>query len=124
MSDREKILAAIDGFVSAYNSAELDALLSYYAEDLVKVRQGAPPESKREIAQRLRRVFDSFKTRVEVDNTEIVVRGDIAFTRGKFRVILTPRDGGELQESTRRYLEIWRKRKDVWQVTRTMDNEA
>lgn len=122
LGDREAILAAIRGFVGAYNGGDLKALLDYYDDDLVKVRQGAAPESKQETIRRLREVFDHFDTSVEVSNTEVVVSGDIAFTRGAFRVTLTPRDGGERQELSRRYLEIWRKRRGAWRVARTMDN--
>jgi uncharacterized protein (TIGR02246 family) len=124
MSEAEAILAAIQAFVVAYNSSDLGALLAYYADDLVKVRQGAEPKSKVETARRLREVFDRFQTHVKVSNTEVVVSGDMALTRGTFRVTLTPRDGGERQEVARRYLEIWHKRDGAWQVTRTMDNVA
>jgi len=122
MSEHEAILAAIQAFVVAYNSGNMTELLARYDDDLVKMRQGADPESKQETARRLREVFDRFNTHVEVSNTEVVVSGDIAFTRGSFRVTLTPRDGGERQLISRRYLEIWRKRVGAWKVARTMDN--
>jgi len=122
LSDREAILAAVRAFVDAYNAGDLEALLAYYDDDLVKVRQGAAPETKEETALRVRDVFDRFDTSVEVSNTEVEVRGDMAFTRGSFRVTLTPREGGEGQQISRRYLEIWRKRGGRWRVARTMDN--
>lgn len=122
MSEHEAILSTIASFVTAYNAGNLEDLLNYYADDLIKVRQGAEPESKEELAGRLRRLFDRFDTEVEVNNSEIVVSGNIAYTRGSFRVTISPRDGGDKQQVTRRYLEIWRKRDGAWQVARTMDN--
>lgn len=124
MSDREEIEAAINGFIAAYNSGDLNGVLESYDDSLVKLRQGATPETKSEVARRLARVFEGFRTRVEVLNQEIEVGGDLAFARGRFRVTLTPRAGGASQEVQRRYLEIWRKRAGRWRVARTMDNTA
>jgi uncharacterized protein (TIGR02246 family) len=124
MSEREEIEAAIAGFIAAYNSGDLNGVLDSYDDSLVKLRQGATPETKSEVARRLARVFENFRTRVEVLNQEIEVGGDLAFARGRFRVTLTPRAGGERREVQRRYLEIWRKRAGRWRVARTMDNTA
>jgi ketosteroid isomerase-like protein len=122
MTDHEAIQRAIDSFATSYNSGDLSGLLAYYDDGLIKVRQGAPAESKAETERRVREVFARFETRVDVDNVEIEVSGDMAYTRGVFVVTVTPRDGGETQKLTRRYLEIWRKRAGEWRVARTMDN--
>ena len=124
MSERDEIEAAIAGFIAAYNSADLNGVLDSYDDSLIKLRQGATPETKSEVARRLARMFESFRTRVEVLNQEIEVGGDLAFARGRFRVTLTPRAGGERRELQRRYLEIWRRRGGRWRVARTMDNTA
>jgi uncharacterized protein (TIGR02246 family) len=122
MNDHEAIQRAIQSFATSYNAGDLDGLLAYYEEDLIKVRQGAPAESKAETERRVREVFARFETRVDVDNVEIEVSGDMAYTRGVFVVTLTPRDGGETLRVTRRYLEVWRQRAGEWRVARTMDN--
>jgi ketosteroid isomerase-like protein len=122
MTVEEDIKRAIDEFIIAYNSGDIRAVLSCYADDLVKLRQGAPPETKPEVARRVVEVFDKFHTRVDVSNDEILVAGELAFTRGNFRVTLTPKAGGEAQTIDRRYLELWRKENGRWLVVRTMDN--
>jgi ketosteroid isomerase-like protein len=122
VTDQEAILRAIESFAASYNSGDLSALLSYYDDDLVKVRQGAQAESKADTERRVKDVFTRFDTKVEVENLEIEVSGDMAFTRGIFTVTLSPRDGGEAQQVVRRYLEVWRKRAGKWRVARTMDN--
>jgi ketosteroid isomerase-like protein len=122
MSDRDDILRAIRSFASSYNSGDLGALLSYYDDDLVKLRQGAPAESRAETERRVKDVFARYNMRVEVENLEIEVSGAMAFTRGVFIVTLSPRAGGEAQKVVRRYLEVWRKREGTWRVARTMDN--
>jgi ketosteroid isomerase-like protein len=122
VSDSGEILEAIESFARAYNSGDLAALLAYYDDDLVKLRQGAPPESKAEMERRVRDVFARFHTKVEVENLEIETVNDLAFTRGLFTVTLSARTGGDVHRVVRRYLEVWRKRAGRWRVARTMDN--
>ena len=122
MSEQRAIESAISEFISAYNAGDLARVLAYYTEDLIKIRSGGPAETKPETAKRVAEVFAKFHSRVDVFNDEIRTSGDIAFTRGKFRVTLTPKAGGESQTIERRYLEIWRKENGRWLVARTMDN--
>jgi ketosteroid isomerase-like protein len=124
MTERDEIEAAIAGFIAAYNSGDLSGVLDSYDDSLVKLRQGATTETKSAIARRLAQVFADFRTHVEVINQEVEIGGDLAFTRGRFRVTLTPRAGGERRVLQRRYLEIWRRRGGRWRVARTMDNAA
>jgi uncharacterized protein (TIGR02246 family) len=122
LSEEKTIEASISEFVKAYNEGNLERVLAYYTEDLIKVRQGGPAETKAETAKRVAGVFDKFRSRVDVNNDEIRVSGEMAYTRGSFRVTLTPKAGGETQVIERRYLEIWRKENGRWRVARTMDN--
>jgi len=122
MSDRVLIESAISKFAEAYNSGDLDAVFSYYADDLIKLRNGAPAETKFDTERRVRHVFAQYETRVDVTTDEIQVEGEFAFTRGTFRVSVTPKVGGETQVIDRRYLEIWRRDSGRWLVVRTMDN--
>ena len=118
----EEIKRVIDEFINAYNRGDIDAVLACYGDDLIKLRQGAPPETKPEVARRVAEVFKNFHSRVDVSNDEILAAGELAFTRGGFRVTLTPKAGGEAQTIDRRYLELWRKENGRWLVIRTMDN--
>jgi len=122
MSDAQQIKDAIGEFILAYNGGNLDGVLACYAQDLIKTRQGATPESKTQTAERVADVFKQFDSRVDVGIDEIEVSGDMAFTRGTFRVTLTPKSGGEPITIDRRYLEIWRRQSGRWLVARTMDN--
>lgn len=122
MNDKQMIGEVIRGFVNAYNSGDLEGVLGSYTDDLIKLRHGAPAETKPEVAKRVAAVFRDFISNVEVVNDEMIISGDVAVTRGKFRVGLTPRMGGEPQTIERRYLEIWRKENGRWLVARTMDN--
>jgi len=122
VNEEKAIENSISEFVRVYNAGNLEGVLAYYTEDLIKVRQGGPAETKAETAKRVAGVFDKFRSRVNVSNDEIRVSGQMAYTRGAFRVTLTPKAGGEPQVIERRYLEIWRKENGRWRVARTMDN--
>jgi ketosteroid isomerase-like protein len=122
MSDEQQIRQAIAEFVAAYNAGDAGRIASYYAEDLVKLRSGAPAEAKDDTVRRVKDVMARFQGHLDVHNDEITVSGDMAFTRGRLSITLTPRGEGAPQTIERRYLEIWRKDAGRWRVIRTMDN--
>ncbi|MGE5276526.1 MAG: YybH family protein [Acidobacteriota bacterium] len=120
--DRNRIAEAIDAFVAAYNAGDAARIIAYYADDLIKERQGAAAETKTQTARRIEQVFREHRGELSVSNEEIVTSGDLAYTRGTLRLTLTPRAGGPPRTLERRFLEIWRKRQGEWRVVRTMDN--
>ena len=122
LSDRDQIAAGTESFVAAYNAGDLAAFMSHYAEDLVKCRQGGSTETKKDTAARNFQVFQTFQSTLSVTTEEIVTSGDMAYTRGTFRVVLKPRQGGPDRVIERRFLEILQKQGGQWLVTRTMDN--
>ena len=122
-NDQASIAAAIDRFIAAYNRSDLEGLLALYSEDLVKIRFRCEPETKRQTADRLRSFFETNSGSLTVRNEEIIVHGNVAFTRGTFEVRVTPKSGGEAARIVRRYVELWRKETGVWRVMRTMDAE-
>src|SRR6478672_2965889 len=123
MTAEDEIRSAIRSFATAYRNGDIDALLASYSEDLIKDRAGAPSESKAQTAQRVRQVFRSHRTDIDVQISEVLVGGDLACVRGAFTVTLLPREGGSPVSIARRYLEIWRNEDGAWRVIRTMDNE-
>ena len=120
--DEGQITLAIAEFVEAYNAGDAERVASYYADDLVKLRAGAPAEAKVDTVRRVKDVLARFQGHLEVHNDEITVSGDMAVTRGRLRITLTPRAGGAAQTIEGRYLEVWRKDAGRWRVIRTMDN--
>jgi ketosteroid isomerase-like protein len=122
LQDRLAISLEIARFKAAYDSGNVEAIAGCYSDSLVKLRQGAPPETKAEVIARIAAILRDYAGTVDVDNEEVDGDGDFAFTRGNFVVTLTPKAGGETKRLERRYLEIWRKEGGRWLVIRTMDN--
>jgi len=118
----DEIVGAIANFTAAYNAGDIDAIARYYSDSLLKLRNGAPPESKSDVIRRIKSTFRDFAGHLEVTNHEIEISQDLAFTRGSFVVTLTPRGGGQPTVIRRRYLEIWRREGGRWVACRAMDN--
>jgi ketosteroid isomerase-like protein len=119
---KRQIEQAIAAFVAAYNQRDADAVLSYYADDLVKLRHEAPPESKAETETRLRAVFASFTVAFSAAADEIIVGDNIGFARGTQQLHLISKRDGREQLIERRYFDIWRLDDGVWHIARSMDN--
>ena len=122
MDAKKEILAAIERFRDAYEDGRIDVIAGYYTDDLVKLRQGAAPEARDEVLDRVRTVFREQDRRLEVTNDEIEASGDLAFVKGSFVLTLTPRAGGGRSEVRRRFIEIWRRENGAWRVSRAIDN--
>jgi ketosteroid isomerase-like protein len=125
MTDAEaEIRAVLDAFVAAYDRGDVESILACYAEDLVKLRSGAPAETKAETGRRLAELFASYTGALTARIDEVLVSGDMAFSSGSVRIALTPRAGGEAKTLERRTVELWRLSNGRWLVCRTMDNAA
>jgi ketosteroid isomerase-like protein len=106
VNDRALIEEAIADFIAAYNRGDVTAVLDCYSDDLVKLRQGADAETKQQTSARLADTLRENVGRLAVQNDEIVVSGDIAFTRGILRIVLTRKGPGEEQRFERRLVEL------------------
>ena len=95
---------------------------AYYADDLLKLRQGASPEGNLEVVRRLKETFRDYNGHLDVTTDEIIVSGAFAYTRGSYVVTLTPKAHGETTVVRRRSLEVWRRDGEVWRACRAMDN--
>jgi len=123
MSDDEReIRSLIETFAAAHAAGHLQGVLDCYSDDLVKLRNGSPAETKAVVAERIAQVFEKYHSKVDATVDEILVDGDLAVVRGNFTVSLTPKSGGDEQTFERRYLEVWRRAEGRWLVARTMDN--
>ncbi len=119
--DAAAIRRVIDEFIAAFNRGDVDALVACYTEDLVKLRFQNPPETLVQTAERVRAFFASHAGTLAVVNDEILVMGDVAFTRGTLAIEAVPRAGGSPFRVERRFVELWRREADRWKVARTMD---
>jgi tRNA-Thr(GGU) m(6)t(6)A37 methyltransferase TsaA len=93
------------------NPAVFEELLS---EDAVILAPGFPPIKGREhCLEFLREVLSTMHTmytrEVTCDSAEVVVSGNLAFDRGRFVQVVTPRDGGPAAREEGHYLWMYRR---------------
>jgi uncharacterized protein (TIGR02246 family) len=123
-------LAAIAEFnreyLAAINAGDIDALAALTTADHVMVSSGGAPLAGREAL--LDAMTGAF-ARVDIDESwspeETVVSGDLAYQRGTFVVVATPRAGGESSRTTGNFLRIYRRQPDGrWFMVRDTFNSA
>ena len=124
----EEDLAAITAFnaryVGAINDGDAATLASLTTDGHIMLMPGREPlvgkQANDEANARL-------AERVDIDETwtpvETVIDGDLAFQRGTFVVIATPKGGGQRSEVPGHFMRIYQRQPNgEWRMTRDMFN--
>src|SRR5260370_7188345 len=115
MNDEYAISAAKPEYREAYNTADLDRLLSVFATEFTDCSDGEPSFYGEEavIALRIRaeELFRTFDLQLQVTIIEIVVKGDFAYDWGWHTFHLTNKNSGETTKTKSRYFSTSTKTK-------------
>jgi len=116
--------AALDEFdrryLGAINAGDIETLASLTTEDHMMISGGRPPlTGKQALVDTMTRAFATF----DIDETwtpeETMVSGDLAFRRGTWVVVATPKAGGNPSRSTGSFARIYRRQPDgAWYMVR------
>lgn len=112
----------------AYNSGDVDRLLSVFNPSLTNWCDGIPGKYGLEGSQALRQqaseLFDKFHVKVSIIVVQIVFPGDMAYDRGYHEFTLTPKQGGDAIRRRERYFEIWhRSPSGEWKIDFYVTNQ-
>lgn len=113
-------------YLAAINGADIDALADLTTDDHMMISSGGPPlVGKQALVDAMTGAFE----RLEFDESwmpeETVVSGDLAYQRGTFVVIATPKAGGAPTRTTGNFLRIYRRQPDgSWFMVRDNFNSA
>jgi ketosteroid isomerase-like protein len=128
MPTLEEDLAAIGAFneryVGAINDGDVETLSSLTTDGHIMLMPNRPPlVGKAPNVAALRSLFEGF----EIDETwtpvETEIDGDLAYQRGTFTVVSTPKAGGAASTTSGSFLRIYRRQPDgEWRMTRDMFN--
>jgi uncharacterized protein (TIGR02246 family) len=122
MDDREAILRAKARQRAAYHSSDAAGVVSVCSDALYYMEEGAPsffpPEGREAFRLRVEQMLAQYRIDMEPVISEVAFTAEnAAFDWGWHRFILTPRNGGEAQELSMRYLELWTKGSDGdWRI--------
>jgi uncharacterized protein (TIGR02246 family) len=124
-ADVTAIRHVVDDWVAGYNAGSIDRVMDVYDSDIVEMYQGGPTDvGKTAIAAAYKGMIDPNNGHLAAQTDEIQVFGDIAFLRGTFDLVMTPKSGGEAHEIRRRQLAILRKATDGrWRIIRSVSLE-
>lgn len=109
-------------YLAAINSGDIDALASLTTEDHMLIASGAAPlAGKQALVDAMSGAFAAFDFDEDWTPEETVIAGDLAYQRGRFVVVATPRAGGDASRTTGNFLRIYRRQPDGrWLMVRDM----
>lgn len=110
-----------------YNTADVERLLSAFADGFLYFSEGTPSfggeESKLALAAQARELFRKYHVKMFVIIAVIQLFGDFAYDWGWHELTLTPKAGGQPFKVRRRYVELWQKSADgQWKIHLFLDN--
>ena len=95
-ADKEAIKKITDDFNAALNAGDIDKLVSLFTDDAVRIPPNKPPlVGKEAIRSSFQEYLDQFTVQSEGVIVDLKVSGDLAFVRGSWTSINTPKTGGE-----------------------------
>jgi len=119
-----EVLAAIESFnqqyLQAINTGDIDLLASLTTEDHMMVTGGGEPvRGKQTLVDSMTGAFERFNFAESWAPQETVVSGDIAYQRGTFVVVATPKAEGNEVRMEGNFMRIYRRQPDGrWFMTR------
>ena len=126
--DVEADVAAVNEICKQYssslNAGDIDRWVALWTDDGIQMPPNEPPAiGKEQIRMRNSAIAEKFTFDMEVNNEEVGVAGDWAFSRGTFSATLTPKAGGEPSYVDGKYMTILQRQLDgTWKIHRDAFN--
>ncbi len=109
-------------WIEAVNAGDLAFLLGRMTDDVVLMDASQPPFGRDVLAARFNAAHQQHHLRCISEPEEVVVLGDIAYTRCRDHVSVTPRAGGATTAVAGHRLTIYRRQPDGrWLLARDMN---
>lgn len=105
---REVHLAWID----AVNAGDLDRLLTLMADDVVFLNPGQSPFGRDGFSANFSAAHQQVRIRCLSELEEVVVAGEVAYTRSRDALSVTPLAGGEATQLAGHRITVYRKQPD------------
>ena len=126
--DIYRLNSAKTDFREAFNTGDVERLLSVFHNEFIDLSLGQPSffmgEAREMLRRRMSELFSKFEARMAPIVIDIQVRGDMAVDYGWHKLTLTPKAGGEPVTSRQRYMEVWMKdAAGKWKIAVYIDNQ-
>ena len=110
--DEREIRELHSTWIDAVNTGDLDGLLTLMADDVVFLNPGQPPFGRGEVSANFSAAHQQLRIRCISELEEVVVIGEVAYTRSRDALSVTPRAGGKATQLAGHRITVYRKQSD------------
>lgn len=110
--DEQAIRELHSTWIDAVNAGDLDRLLTLMADDVVFLNPGQEPFGRDEFSAALPAAHQQARIRCISELEEVVVVGEVAYTRAQDSLSVIPRASGEAAQLAGHRITIYRKQPD------------
>ena len=119
VTDERKIHDVHSRWISAVNAGELARLLTLMTDDVVFLNPGQAPFGRDGFSHAFSAAHKQAVVRCISELEEVVVVGEVAYTRSRDALSVTPRAGGKAAQLAGHRLTVYRKQRDGrWLLSR------
>ncbi|MFG6463265.1 YybH family protein [Roseateles sp. DXS20W] len=119
LTEEDAIRAVHTTFIDAVNAGRLQPLLGMMTDDVVFFSPGQAPFGREGFPAGFEAGHRDFQLRCISDLEEVVVAADVAYTRARDTLTLTPRAGGATTQLAGHRMTVYRRQPDgAWRMAR------
>ena len=124
-ADAQVLREMVAQWITDFNAADAAGLASHYMADAVGIAADGPDvEGRESMQQRNESYFEQFTATQRATVDEVQVFGDVAFIRGTWSNLVTPRASGDEVAESGKWLWICERQPDgQWQIARHISNQ-
>ena len=111
-SDEREIREVHSTWISAVNARDLGRLLTLMADDVVFLNPGRAPIGREGFSANFSAAHQPVRIHCSSELEEVVVVGDVAYTRSRDALSVTPRAGGQATQLAGHRITVYRKQPD------------
>src|SRR4029434_3832353 len=111
-SDEREIRTVHSIWIDAVNAGDLARLLTLVAEDVVFLTPGQAPFGPEGFSSNFRTAHQQMRICCTSELEEVIVVGEVAYTRSRDALSVTPRAGGKAAQFAGHRMTVYRKQRD------------
>ncbi|HWD93164.1 MAG TPA: SgcJ/EcaC family oxidoreductase [Verrucomicrobiae bacterium] len=111
-SDEQEIRTVHSIWIDAVNASDLARLLTLVAEDVLFLTPGQAPSDRDGFSSNFMTAHQQMRICCTSELEEVVIAGEVAYTRSRDALSVTPRAGGKTVQFAGHRLTVYRKQRD------------